>query len=161
VAATATVGATVFSLILYGQGTGPPTPAFPLAHVLVLIALLGSPRVAYRWLRARGGEAEANTMPVLAAGNTEDCDLFLRALANDPRHRFRVEGLLTFGTRNAGRRIQGCPIIGDMTDADASLARLRDESRLPGTLVIVTPDLGRAEVSAVVALADRFGLRVR
>jgi O-antigen biosynthesis protein WbqV len=161
VAASSAVAAAVFSLILYGRGASPPAPAFPLAHTLVLIACLGAPRVTYRWFRARDAETEATAAHVLVAGTTEDCDLFLRALANDPRQRFHADGLLTVGTRNAGRRIQGCPIIGDMTDAETALGGMREEGRLPATLVIATPDLGRADVASLVHLADRYGLQVR
>ena len=163
VAASAALGAALFSLTLYARGLGPASAAFPLAHGLSLLALLGAPRVAYRWFRSRDQNtvAEADATAVLVAGQTEDCDLFLRALAHDRRQRFRVEGLLTLGDRQAGRRILGYPILGAMKDAGEVLARLRDEDRLPGTLVMATPDMRGPALASLVAEADRFGLRVR
>ncbi len=94
-------------------------------------------------------------------GHTEDCDLFLRALARDRRQRFRVEGLVTLRDTHTGRRIQGYPILGAMKDAGTILERLRDDGRLPGTMVMATPDLRGGPLADVVAQADRFGLQVR
>jgi O-antigen biosynthesis protein WbqV len=163
VAASSALGAVLFSLILLARGLGPSSIGFPLAHGLTLLALLGAPRVAYRWFRSRDhsqvGHADATS--VLVVGQTEDCDLFLRALTHDRRQRFQVEGLLTLGDRQTGRRIQGYPILGAMKDAGAVLERLRDDGRLPGTLVMATPDLQGGPLASVVAQADRFGLRVR
>ncbi len=163
VIASATAGAALFALALFALGLGPPDAAFPFAHALTLLALLGAPRVAYRWLRSRGQNpiAEADATSVLVVGQIEDCDLFLRALSRDKRQRFRVEGLLTLGDRQTGRRIQGCPILGAMKDAGVVLERLRDDGRLPGTLVMASPDLQGGPLVSVVAQADRFGLRVR
>ena len=45
--------------------------------------------------------------------------------------------------------------------AETVLERLRDDGRLPGTLVMATPDLQGGSLASVVAQADRFGLRVR
>src|SRR5579863_7749491 len=79
VAASSALGAALFSSILYGRGLGPPTTGFPLAHALTLLALLGAPRVAYRWLRSREPNpvAQVDATTVLVVGQTEDCDLFL------------------------------------------------------------------------------------
>src|SRR5580658_8518524 len=54
VTASAALGAVLFFLLLYATGLGHPGAGFPLAHGLVLLALLGAPRVAYRWFRSRG-----------------------------------------------------------------------------------------------------------
>jgi O-antigen biosynthesis protein WbqV len=163
VTASSALGAVLFSLLLWARGLGPPSIGFPLAHGLTLLALLGAPRVGYRWLRSSKPNpiAHADAMSVLVVGQTEDCDLFLRALGRDRRQRFRVEGVLTPGDRQTGRRIQGYPILGAMKDAGSVLERLRDDGRLPGTLVMATPDLQGGPLASVVAQADRFGLRVR
>jgi O-antigen biosynthesis protein WbqV len=105
--------------------------------------------------------AEAEATSVLVVGQTEDCDLFLRALTRDRRHQFRVEGLLTLRDHHTGRRILGHPILGGARDAGAVLERLRDEGRLPGTLVMATPDMDGGSLASLMAEADRFGLQVR
>jgi FlaA1/EpsC-like NDP-sugar epimerase len=163
VAASSAIGAALFSLALYGIGLAQPRGGFPVAYALTLLLLLGAPRVGYQWLRTRdpGRSAEAEATSVLVVGQTEDCDLFLRALNRDRNQRFRVEGMLTLGDRQTGRRILGFPILGSMKDAASVLDRLRDEGRLPSTIVLATPDLRGAALAGVVAQADRFGLRVR
>jgi O-antigen biosynthesis protein WbqV len=163
VTASSALGAALFSAILYARGLGPPSTGFPFAHGMTLLALLGAPRVGYRWFRSREQSrvAVADATSALVVGHTEDCDLFLRALSADRRQRFRVEGLLTLGDRQTGRRIQGYAILGAMKDAGTVLERLRDEGRLPGTLIMATPDLRGGPLASVVAQADRFGLRVR
>ena len=161
VTASSALGAALFSATLYGLGVALPSTGFPFAHGLTLLALLGAPRVGYRWLRSREQTpaAPADTTTVLVVGQTEDCDLFLRAIGRD-RRRFRVEGLITLGNRQTGRRIQGYPILGAMRDAGTVLERLRDEGRLPDALVLATPDLQTGPMSNVVAQANRFGLGV-
>lgn len=163
VAASSALGALLFSLALYARGLGPPSTGFPLAHGLTLLALLGAPRVAYRWFRSRGltPVVEADATSALVVGHTEDCDLFLRALGRDRRQQFRVEGLLTLGDRQTGRRIQGYPILGAIKEAAAVLERLREDGRLPGTLVMATPDLQGGPLVSIVEQADKYGLRVR
>jgi FlaA1/EpsC-like NDP-sugar epimerase len=163
VIASSGLGAVLFSLVLYGYGLGPPSTGFPLAHGLTLLALLGAPRLGYRWFRSRGQapSSRVDATSVLVVGQTEDCDLFLRALGRDRGRRFQVEGLLTLGHQQTGRRLQGYPILGGIRDAGTVLERLREDGRLPGTLVMATPDLQGGPLASVVAQADRFGLRVR
>ncbi len=163
VAASSAVGAILFALVTHFVGAASANPTFPLVHGLTLLLFLGGPRVAYRWARGRrnGQSSEDDATSVLLIGETEDADLFLRALVRDRRRVFRVEGLLSSSARQTGRRIQGYQILGSVSDVASVLERFSDEGRLPGTLVIVTPDLAGAPLALVVEQADRYGLRVR
>src|ERR1700722_16475161 len=53
VTASATLAAVLFSSVLWVRGLGPPIIGCPSAHALSLLALLGAPRVGYRWFRSR------------------------------------------------------------------------------------------------------------
>ena len=163
VVASAAGGAALFALAGLVLGHASANPAFPIVHGLTLLLLLGTPRVAYRWLRNRGNAppAEAEAAAALLIGDAEDADLFLRALARDRRQSFRVEGIVSASPRQVGRRIQGQPILGGIDTIDQLLERLRDEGRLPGMLVIATPDLAGPRLAIVVTQAERFGLQVR
>jgi FlaA1/EpsC-like NDP-sugar epimerase len=163
VSGSSLLGALLFSLVLLIARLGPPSLGFPIAHALTLLAFLGAPRVGYRWFRTRDRTAALgpDATGVLVAGQIEDCDLFLRALARDRRQRFRVEGLITRGDRQIGQRVQGHRILGSLKDARAVLERLRDEGRMPGTLVLTTPDMQGPTLASLVSEADRFGLNVR
>ncbi|MDR3537985.1 MAG: nucleoside-diphosphate sugar epimerase/dehydratase, partial [Acetobacteraceae bacterium] len=163
VGASSACGAALFALLASLAGGASPNPAFPLIHALTLLALLGAPRVGYRQLQMQGpvrsGSRDATS--ILLVGEGEDADLFLRALAQDRRQSLQVECLLALSPRQVGRRIQGHTIRGALCDLRTVLERLRADDRLPGTLVIATPDLPGTSLAAVVEQADRFGLRVR
>jgi FlaA1/EpsC-like NDP-sugar epimerase len=163
VAASATLGAILFTGTATIAGLPQPNPAFPVVHALTLLFALGAPRVAYRWRRVRPAPKTPHhdAASILLVGSIEDADLFLRALAQDRRQSFRVEGLLASSDRQTGRRIQGHRILGSLNDAAAVLDQLQSEDRLPGTLVFVTPELSGARLALVVAQADRFDLQVR
>jgi FlaA1/EpsC-like NDP-sugar epimerase len=163
VAASAAAGAALFTAAIALTIGTPPNPAFPAIHALTLLLFLGAPRVFYRWRRGRPltKQAHIDAASILLAGSIEDADLFLRALAQDRRHAFRVEGLLASSERQTGRRILGHRILGSLNDAATVLAQLHTDDRLPGTLVFVTPELSGARLAQVVAQADRFGLQVR
>jgi O-antigen biosynthesis protein WbqV len=163
VAASAALGAGLFTGAMFLAGTIQPNPTFPAIYALTLLFFLGTPRVIYRWRRGRppNRPTEVDAASILLVGSIEDADLFLRALARDRRQLFRVEGLLTTSDRQTGRRIQGHRILGSLNDAATVLDQLQAEGRLPGTLVFVTPELAGARLAQVVAQADRFGLLVR
>jgi len=161
VVSSCAIGAVLFAAVLALAGLTPANPAFPIVHALTLLVMLGIPRVAYRRLLSRAAGSASEQRSVLLVGSGEDADLFLRAMAHDRRHGFRVEGLLGIAARQTGRRIQGQPILGSHADAGAVLDRLAAEGRLPDTLVITTPDLSGADLARLVAEAERFGLAVR
>ena len=163
VAASSAGGAALLALMATAVGPASANPAFPFVHAFTMLVLLGAPRVFYRRLRQRGAGRPLDTKinSILLVGEGEDADLFLRALAQDRRKAFEVEGLLAPTARPTGRRIQGYPILGSVADAGAVLERLRAEGRLPNMLVIASPDPTGAFLTAVLAQADRFGLQVR
>ena len=160
------LGAGLFALLADMLGVASANPALPVVHALTLLVLLGAPRVVYRRLRERrGGTAAAGYAPdvpsALIVGATEDIDLFLRALTWDRRQALRVEGLLAVGARQTGRRIQNYPFLGAIDNAAAVLEKLDAEGRLPDTLVVATPDLSGQSLAALVAQAERYGIRIR
>ncbi|HEY1411216.1 MAG TPA: polysaccharide biosynthesis protein, partial [Rhodopila sp.] len=163
VAASAAAGAILFAVTIALTIGELPNPTFPAIHALTLLLFLGAPRVIYRWRRGRPAAKpdHLDAASILLVGSIEDADLFIRALTQDRRQAFRVEGLLASSDRQTGRRIQGHRILGSLNDAATVLAQLQNEDRLPGTLVFVTPELSGARLAQVVTQADHFGLQVR
>ena len=164
VGASAAGGALLFAALALATGPVSTNAVFPVVHALVLLLLLGAPRVGYRWARGRAVSpppAELDAASVLVIGESEDADLFLRAMTRDRDRVFQVEGLISASTAQIGRRIQGHPILGSIHDLPAVLQRLQGDGRLPATLVIATPDLSGPRLTQVVTQADRFGLKVR
>ncbi len=163
VAASAAAGAILFAAATALTTAASPNPALPAIHALTLLVFLGTPRAYYRWRRGRPAvkPTHLDAASILLVGSIEDADLFIRALSQDRRQPFRVEGLLASSDRQTGRRIQGHRILGSLNDAATVLGQLQLEDRLPGALVFVTPELSGARLAQVVAQADRFGLQVR
>ena len=164
VAGASASGAGLFALAAHAAGVALPSLGFPLVLALVLLALLGLPRLIYGRVRARPrpvGDDGANRYAVLVVGAGEDADLFLSAAARDRRRPLRVIGVLALGSRQTGRRIHGCPILGSVDQAGAVLERLHTDGRLPRLLVVATPDFAGPALARLVEQAERFGLAIR
>jgi O-antigen biosynthesis protein WbqV len=159
VAAASLTGAALFSLALHGTGLSVPAPTFPAVHALTLMVLLAAPRIFYRLLQ-EGTAGGDGAQPVLLVGAGEPADLFLRALAGDRNAPYRVVGMLSLGQAQTGRRIHGCPILGNVADTAAVLARLRAEERLPAVLVVTEPDMQGSALAELMQAAEAEGLRV-
>jgi O-antigen biosynthesis protein WbqV len=158
-AAAAVAAAAVFPVGLREGGAAMPGPSFPVAHALALIVLLAAPRLAYRLSQEGRGQAQGGAA-VLLVGAGEGSDLFLRALAAEAAPPFFVMGLVSTGRAQTGRRINGQPILGGLAELPAVLARLREEGRLPGTLVVTDPALSGTSLAQVMAVAEQQGVRV-
>ena len=147
-------------MVLREGGAAIPGPSFPVAHALALAVLLATPRLAYRLtVEGRAGPGQGG-VGLLLIGAGEPSDLFLRALAAEREPPFHVIGLVSTGTAQTGRRINGQPILGGLADLAAVLARLRAQGRLPGTLVVTDPNLAGSALAGVMACAEQEGVRV-
>ncbi|GAN76320.1 polysaccharide biosynthesis protein [Acidisphaera rubrifaciens] len=161
VANASVLGAVFFIIVARLIGPAVPSPGFSVIHALVLLVLLGAPRVAYRRLRLRPAGRPAEDAPAaVVVGAAEDADLFLRALAQDRMQPMRIAGLLSASARQAGRRIQGLPILGGVDEAAGVLDRMAAEGRLPAMLVVASP-LDPRRLGDLINTAERFGIAVR
>ena len=162
VAGAALGAAVVFSLALRLAGAwAPPNEAFPLIHAAAIGLLLAGARVASLLQAARrSGESAPDAQNVMLVGSPEGTDLFLRALSRDRHAHYRVSGILSLRARQAGRRVQGHPILGTVEEIEGVLDTLRAEGRLPGAIVLASGLPGPA-LEALLDAADRHGVPVR
>jgi O-antigen biosynthesis protein WbqV len=159
-AALVTAGVFYGAMRLLGIWHG-SNPAFPVIHAMVLAALLGIPRLISRAQALRRALEQASAPAVLVAGSADQVDVFASALGRARKPPYRIMGILTRRTRQAGRRIQGHPILGAIEEADQVLDRLRAEQRLPQFLVLASPDLAGPQLAQLLDAADRHGVAVR
>ncbi len=163
IAAAAVLAAGLFwagSTMLHGWA--PPNAAFPVVHALVLALLLGLPRLGERLRYARRGlDAAAPSQPILLLGAGDGADLFIRAMAQERSPAYRVAGILSLRSRQAGRRILGHPILGTVDDIAVVLENLREQAALPAAIVIATPHVQGMALERVLDAADRHGVPVR
>ncbi len=161
VAAASVAGTALFVLgLVAGAGLPPPTPAYPVIHLMALALLLSLPRVGYRVMQGDRFEESAVSQPVLLVGAGEGADLFLSALSGERTPPFYVIGMLSLGQAQTGRRIHGLPILGAVDEAETILARLRSEDRLPQVLVLTDHGVAGPVLARLMQAADREGLRV-
>ncbi|HEV7457943.1 MAG TPA: nucleoside-diphosphate sugar epimerase/dehydratase [Roseococcus sp.] len=139
----------------------PANPAFPVLHAMVLAGLLGVPRLVSRLQALRRAWEHQGLPPILVAGSADQVDLFIHALAREKRPSYRVQGVLTRRTRQAGRRLHGQPILGAIEEVEAVLDRLRAEGRLPALLVLAAPETRGPALETLLDAADRHGIPVR
>lgn len=163
----ALLGALLFAggLHLLGGWT-PPNAAFPLIHAITLGVFLGAPRVAGRLHHARPGgrrgpEGTGTAQPVLLVGAGDGANLFIRGLAQERAPGYRVIGILSMRSRQAGRRIMGHPILGTADEIAAVLDQMQREGRLPALIVLSTAHVQGLALERLLDAADRHGVPVR
>ena len=164
VAGASALGAALLALAEAAAQVREANPAFAVVHAMVLLAVLAAPRIAYRRMQAERVRRPAADDPLpplaLVVGAGEDADILLRALAQQARPPFRVQGLLSRGSSQTGRRITGVPILGPADHAADILARLADEGRAP-TLLVIASELDGSMLAGLLAAANQHGLAVR
>jgi O-antigen biosynthesis protein WbqV len=153
--------ALLLTLLLIGAGLKLPSASFPVCLALCLIVALTTPRLLYR-LKRLGGAAPhtGHTSRAILVGTGEASEIFLSALVRFTANPYRVVGLMTLSPRHTGRRIHGHDIMGSVVEADQMLTRLRESGALPDLLIITSPELKGDPLAALLAAADRFGVRV-
>ena len=113
---------------------------------LVLIALLGGPRLAYRLFKDRGLDhilerVRHQSVPVLLISAKDGADTFIRETRRDPRAVYRVVGMLSDTPSRVGREIYGVPVLGTIDALEAVVAQLDRRGRRPQKLIITAQSL--------------------
>ena len=130
---------------------------------LLLMALLGGPRFAYRVYKDRGLDHvfEATTyvsVPILLIGAREEADLFIRTVARDPHRSYRVVGILADSTARVGRDIGGVAVLGTFGDIEAVVAKLTRQGNRPQRLIVCTGQLERTTARALLDYSTESGI---
>ncbi|MGW9330549.1 SDR family NAD(P)-dependent oxidoreductase [Bosea sp. NPDC055594] len=82
---------------------------------LVQAALLGGPRLAYRYFkysRSKHHAAREATLPALLLGRSADVEVVIRAMETGTMGRMRPVGILTPRKDDLGQSIRGVPVLG-------------------------------------------------
>jgi FlaA1/EpsC-like NDP-sugar epimerase len=130
---------------------------------LVLIALLGGPRLGYRVFKDRGLDhvmerGSGQRVPVLLVSTKEGADTFVRETVRDRNAVYRVVGMLSDTASRVGRQIYGVPILGTIDDLETVVADLNRRGRRPQKLVLAAQNLGGAEIRRLLDRADALAI---
>ncbi len=137
--------------------------SLPFINWFVLMALLGGPRVAYRWFKDRRLEFKLEQsghrrIPVLLVGAGDEAELFIRALARDPEANYKVVGLVSANEGRVGRNIQGHPVIETLKHLPEAIKSLAERGEKPQRLILTKDDLDGAVVRTLLETVDSLGL---
>ena len=130
---------------------------------LVLIALLGGPRLGYRLFKDRGLDhllehGRGASVPVLLISTKEGADTFIRETVRDRNAVYRVVGMLSDTPSRVGREIYGVPVLGTIDSLDEVVASLDRSGRRPQKLVITAQGLSGAEIRHLLDRADALAI---
>ena len=130
---------------------------------LVLIALLGGPRLGYRLFKDRGFDhvierGRGQSVPVLLVSTKEGADTFVRETVRDRNAVYRVVGMLSDTPSRVGRQIYGVPILGTIDALETVVADLDRRGRRPQKLVLAAQNLGGAEIRRLLDRADALAI---
>ena len=151
-----TFGVSIAGALIFGltRLEGVPRSVFVLDAVL-LIGLLGGPRLVYRWLKdrhlyiARGKRA-------LIVGAGSGGEILVRDMLRDATSPYRPVALVDDDSNKHGRDLHGLPVEGPC-DAIPALAK-----EYGAELVLVAiPSAGSRELRRIVEVCERAGLAVR
>jgi FlaA1/EpsC-like NDP-sugar epimerase len=130
---------------------------------LLLMALLGGPRFAYRVFKDRGLDHVFETahyapVPILVIGARECAHLFIRAIEHDQRRSYRVVGILGDSTARVGRDIGGVPILGTFDQIDTVVAELTRRDNRPQRLIVCGDALARPVARKLLDFSAEAGI---
>ena len=137
--------------------------SFLLINWLVLVALLGGPRLGYRLFKDRRLDHvferdRAASVPVLLISTKDGADTFIRECVRDRHAVYRVVGMLSDTPSRVGRQIYGVPVLGTIDSLEKIVADLDRRGRRPQKLVITTQGLAGSEVRRLLDRADALAI---
>ena len=130
---------------------------------IVLIALLGAPRLAYRLFKDRGLDhilerARHRSVPVLLISTKDGADTFIREMLRDPGAVYRVVGVLADTPSRVGREIYRVPVLGTIDALEEVVERLNRRGQRPQKLIITAQNFSGAQVRALLERADALAI---
>jgi FlaA1/EpsC-like NDP-sugar epimerase len=150
------VGVAIAGALIFGltRLEGVPRSVFLLDAVL-LIGLLGGPRLVYRWLKDRHlYVTEGKRALIVGAGSAGE--MLVRDMLRDATSPYRPVALVDDDLNKHGRELHGLPVRGPCDDM-ASLA----EEYTAELVLIAVPSAGSRELRRIVEICERAGLAVR
>jgi len=135
-----------------------------LINWLVLIALLGGPRLAYRLFKDRGLDhafertIPPQIVPVLLISARDGADTFIRETVRDRNAVYRVVGVLSDTRSRVGREIYGVPVLGTIDELEAVVARLDRRGNRPQKLIVTPQGLEGTAIRGLFERADALAI---
>ena len=147
-AVLAGVAVSAVAIFFINRLQGVPRSVFVLDAIL-LVMLLGGPRLIYRWLKDRrfyGQEAKS----VLIVGAGQAGEMLARDLFRDPLHAYRPVAFVDDDAAKRGKEIHGVRVVAGC-DAIPGLAR----ELAADLIMIATPSASSRQMQRIVGLCEQ------
>ncbi len=136
--------------------------SFLVINWLVLVFLLGAPRMLYRVFKDRGFDhvlerANHRRVPVLLIGAGDAAEVFIREMARDRHAPYQVVGIVDEKGTRVGRRIHGIPVLGHLGDLGRVLGDSARREREPQRLIL-TKRPAPEDLETILDLSDARGM---
>jgi len=151
-----------FMFVLTRLETFPRSSLF--INWLVLIALLGGPRLSYRLFKDRGLDhvleqrSGRQIVPVLLISARDGADTFIRETMRDPNAVYRVVGVLADTHARVGRQIYGVRVLGTIDELESVVRMLDRRGRRPQKLIVTAQGLDGAAIRDLLDRADALAI---
>ena len=129
---------------------------------LLQMALLGGPRLAYRYLKysqSRKTIARAANTPTILLGRGTDVEVVLRAIEAGTVKKLQPHAILSHRVADHGQSIRGVPVLGGFSDLEQVVQDFQERGvhirRLVATPSALAPE---AHPDSLIAQARRLGL---
>lgn len=150
------------AVFLFNRLEGIPR-SVPFIHWLLLLAMLGAPRFAYRVLKDHvlGREfayLNDNRIKVLIIGANPNTEHFLRETERNPRAIYRAVAILDANTRFDGQVMYGVPIYSGLTTLKVVLDKLRRREDKPQRIIVADDTLDGTAMRTLLDIANAEGI---
>ena len=131
---------------------------------LVLIALLGGPRLGYRLFKDRGLDhvlersPGLQIVPVLLISARDGADTFIRETLRDRNAVYRVVGMLSATRSRVGREIYGVSVLGTIDELETVVARLGRRGNKPQKLIVTAQGIDGMAMRDLLERADALAI---
>ncbi|MDJ0890905.1 MAG: nucleoside-diphosphate sugar epimerase/dehydratase [Gammaproteobacteria bacterium] len=148
------VALTALGMFLVTRMHGVPRSVFPL-YGLLLVVLLGGPRLVYRWIK----DNHLLTLPgtrVLIVGAGLAGEMLVRDLLRNPQAGFRPVGFVDDDSRKKGKEIHHVRVLGKTDRLGTVVERLSVD-----LLLLAVPSATSKEMRRLVELCEQTGVAFR
>jgi O-antigen biosynthesis protein WbqV len=166
IARAATVAILVYTLVGFLLTRLEAVPrSTPVIQWLVLVALLSTPRIAYRLFKDgrldRLFERDAGQrVPVLLIGAGDGAELFIREIRRDPRANYDAIAIIGLNDTRVGRAIHRVPVLGTIAALTEIVEKLGRSDRRPQRLIVTQDDIPGPILRDLVERAGALGLSI-
>ncbi len=161
-AATLSILVFVPVLFLLTRLEGYPRSALVI-NWLLLVMLLGAPRLIYRIVRDRGFHLDLTKLtddrvPVLLVGSGDQAELFIRNSLHKDELPYRVVGIVANEPSALGRNLHGIRVHGMVDELPKVVDKLSRKDQRPHKIILAEDGLSGDQVQEMLRFADSRGM---